>query len=201
MTRRSFAVTWDYRCPFARVAHDHVLTALAAGAPWDVRFVPMSQLQCSLDDDAPSVWENPGRDRGLPALEVGIAVRDHWPEAFPAVHRGLFDARHLDARRLDDPRALAEVVTSAGLDAAEVLDVVAGGGPHATVRAEHQRAVDEHGVWGVPTFVVGAEAAFVRLMDGPAGDATTAVTTIERILDLIGGWPGLNELKHTRVPR
>jgi len=36
----TFAVTWDYRCPFARNAHEHVLTALDAGADWDVRFVP-----------------------------------------------------------------------------------------------------------------------------------------------------------------
>jgi len=38
----SFAVTWDYRCPFARNAHEHLLTALESGADWDVRFVPFS---------------------------------------------------------------------------------------------------------------------------------------------------------------
>jgi hypothetical protein len=35
-----FAVTWDYRCPFARNAHEHVLAGLADGADWDVTFVP-----------------------------------------------------------------------------------------------------------------------------------------------------------------
>ena len=38
--RQTFAVTWDYRCPFARIGHEHVLDALEAGAPWDVTFVP-----------------------------------------------------------------------------------------------------------------------------------------------------------------
>ena len=33
-----FAVTWDYRCPFARNAHEHVLDGLAAGAAaWTFR--------------------------------------------------------------------------------------------------------------------------------------------------------------------
>jgi hypothetical protein len=38
----AFAVTWDYRCPFARNAHEHVLDGLAAGAEWDVTFLPFS---------------------------------------------------------------------------------------------------------------------------------------------------------------
>ena len=38
--RRTFAVTWDYRCPFARNGHEHLLDGLEAGAPWDVEFVP-----------------------------------------------------------------------------------------------------------------------------------------------------------------
>ena len=41
----SFAVTWDYRCPFARNAAEHVLTALEAGADWDVTWVPFSLNQ------------------------------------------------------------------------------------------------------------------------------------------------------------
>lgn len=41
----SFAVTWDYRCPFARNAVEHVLLGLEAGAPWEVRFAPFSLNQ------------------------------------------------------------------------------------------------------------------------------------------------------------
>jgi len=32
-------VTWDYGCPFARNAHEHILTGLAAGADWGVPIV------------------------------------------------------------------------------------------------------------------------------------------------------------------
>ena len=36
----SFAVTFDYRCPFARNAHEAVVTGLREKRDWDVRFLP-----------------------------------------------------------------------------------------------------------------------------------------------------------------
>ena len=68
------------------------------------------------------------------------------------------------------------------------------------MREEHEAAVAEHGTWGVPTFVVGDQAIFVRLMDRPEGDGADATRTIERVLDLLD-WPELNEFKHPRLPR
>ena len=40
--------------------------------------------------------------------------------------------------------------------------------------------MNEHQVFGVPTFIIGKDAAFVRLMDRPVGDADLARRTIER---------------------
>ncbi len=40
MKTAEFSVTWDYRCPFARNANEHILTALQGGAEWDVTFIP-----------------------------------------------------------------------------------------------------------------------------------------------------------------
>jgi hypothetical protein len=37
-------------------------------------------------------------------------------------------------------------------------------------------------------------------MTRPAGDATTARRTIDRIVDTLVGFPELNELKHTSIP-
>ena len=56
-----------------------------------------------------------------------------------------------------------------------------------------------HQVWGVPVFIVGDKAVFVRLLERPNGDAALATRTIERILDNIS-WSALNEFKHTSVP-
>ena len=49
----SFAVTWDYRCPFARNACEHLAVALEAGAAWDVTFVPFSLNQAHAELGAP----------------------------------------------------------------------------------------------------------------------------------------------------
>jgi hypothetical protein len=56
-------------------------------------------------------------------------------------------------------------------------------------------------VWGVPTFVQGDEAVFVRLMTRPRGDAELARRTIDRLVELLGGFPELNEFKHTSLKR
>ena len=128
-------------------------------------------------------------------------VRDRFPAAFPAVHAALFAARHDEGRDLRDEAVLAEVLGANGLDAGAVLAEIADGWPLDVFRKEHEAAVAEHQVFGVPTFVVEGRAAFVRVMDRPAGDVEVATRTIERIVDLVTGWPELNELKHTSIPR
>ena len=55
-------------------------------------------------------------------------------------------------------------------------------------------------MWGVPTFIVDDQAAFVRFMNRPDGDGEVARRTVERVVDLLG-WPELNEFKHTSIPR
>jgi hypothetical protein len=198
----SFAVTWDYRCPFARNAHEHILTGLAAGADWEVRYLPFSLGQAHVEEGGTSVWDEPDKDTGLLALQAGVVVRDHHPEVFPAVHRALFAARHDDALQLNDRTVVEKVLTEQGAPAAAVLAEIDSGAALATVRAEHEQFVASHTVWGVPTFIAGDRAVFVRLMDrSPAGtDPAGSVRSIERVVDLLG-WAELNEYKHTSIPR
>lgn len=196
---RSFAVTYDYRCPFARIAHEHVLTGLEAGADWDVTFVPLSLGQLKVPSGGRSVWDDPSSDSGLLALELGIAVRDGQPDRFLAAHRALFDLRHESGGSLRSEDALRAALVEAGVDADAAFAEVATGVPRKTVRAAHERAVAESGVWGVPTFVAGDSAVFVRLMDRPT-DAADAVATVERLVDLLA-WSSLNEFKHTTLDR
>jgi hypothetical protein len=199
----SFAVTWDYRCPFARNAHEHLLTALEAGADWDVRFVPFSLGQAHVAEGDTDVWDEPEKDTGILALQAGVVVRDRFPEKFFAVHRGLFAARHDHALKLNEPEVVRDVLTPQGIDADEVFAAIGDGTALKQVRAEHEAAVEHHKVWGVPTFISGNEAVFVRLMDrSPEGaDAAASRHSIERVLDLLDGWPNLNEFKHTSINR
>lgn len=200
MTPHQFAVTFDYRCPYARIAHDHVVAGLRDGAEWQVTFVPFSLGQTHVADGDPSVWEQPERDSGLLALQAAIAVRDTQGDRFVDAHHALFEHRHARGGSLRNRDALTSVLGSVGVDAEAVWREVGTGQPLATIEKEHEGIVASHGVWGVPTFVVGDAAVFVRLMEPADADGPGARATIERVLDQIG-WPLLNEFKHTSIPR
>ena len=201
MSRRSFAVTWDYRCPFARVAHSHVITALKAGAPWDVTFAPFSLNQAHVEAGGTDVWDDPSKRSFLLPMEVGLAVRDRYPDAFPDFHTAMFDARHRESRDLRERDVLVDVIASQGLDHEELFAVVDEGTPLATFRKEHEHVADEHSVFGVPTFIVDDRAVYVRLMRGPKGDAAVGRATVDRILDMLDNWRELNEFKLTTLSR
>ena len=197
----TFSVTWDYRCPFARNAHEHIVEALDAGADWDVTFVPFSLNQMHLEEGDPEVWDDAQHEGALRAPQVAIVVRDRFPEQFRKLHIALFAARHDEGRDIREPDVLRDILTENGLDAVAVFQEIEDGWPREAYRKEHHAAVDHHKVFGVPTFIAGDQAVFVRIMSRPKGDAELARTTIERTLDLLTGWTDLNEFKHTSIAR
>jgi 2-hydroxychromene-2-carboxylate isomerase len=197
----SFAVTWDYRCPFARNAHEHVLAGLEAGADWDVRFVPFSLGQVHVEDGQLPIWERPDDDSGLLALQVGTVVRDTSPGAFPAVHRALFELRHDEGRDIRDESLLRQLLTDHGVDPDPIFAAIGSGDALDVVRREHTDVAKDHDVWGVPTFIVDDRAAFIRFMHRPDGDLELGRRTINRIVDLLETFPELNEFKHTTLSR
>lgn len=197
---RSFAVTWDYRCPYGRIAHDHIVAGLRAGADWNVTFLPFCLGQSHVEDGMHDVWDDPESDSGLLALQVAVAVRDEQPHAFVELHHALYEFKHARSGNLRDRDALSAVLQERGLDPKAVFAEVASGRPLAVIKAEHTRYANSHAVWGVPVFIVQDQAVFVRLLDRADGDSALAQHTVNRILDLIE-WPILNEFKHTSVPR
>lgn len=199
-TPPSFSVTWDYRCPFARNCHEHILDGLAAGAEWDVRFVPFF-LNQGMGTEGQDVWNDTAHQPDLLALAAGVVVRDRIPERFLAVHRSLFTARHDDAGDLRDRAIVHAALARGGVDADAVLSEVDSGWPAKVVREEHERCVEEFDVFGVPTFIVAENAVFARLMIRPDGDGALARSTVDRVLGLISANPELNEFKHTRLTR
>jgi 2-hydroxychromene-2-carboxylate isomerase len=117
------------------------------------------------------------------------------------VHRALFTARHDEGRDLRLPEVVDAILAEHGVDAGAVGREVEAGWPRAEFRKAHTEAVEQHNVFGVPTFVVGDSAVFVRVMDRPGSDAELARRTVERVLDTMRGWPELNEFKHTSISR
>ena len=193
---RSIAVTFDYRCPFAYNGNAATVAAQRAGADLDVRYVPFSLDQVHVPEGEPPVWERePGAwGSGVLALLYGIAVRDQFPDQFFDAHLSLFAARHERGEKLGDENVVRAAVEAAGLDADAVAAEVWSGRPLKTLAAEHTEMVDNYEVFGVPTFVEGDEAVFIRFME------RGRVDDLERALELLQ-WSRLNEFKRTRIAR
>jgi hypothetical protein len=198
-TRLQFSVTWDYRCPFARNGHEHILDGLKAGAPWDVSFVPFFLNQSHVPEGGVPAWEDPAQQPDLLSLAAGVVVRDRFPEQFLSVHRSLFTARHDEGGDLRKPEIVRSALSRAGADADAVLAEVESGWPAKVIRDEHEGVVSALDVFGVPTFMLGDDAVFVRLMTRPKGDGEVGRSTIDRVLGLISENPEINEFKHTRL--
>lgn len=197
----SFGVTFDYRCPFARNAHEHLVDALRAGADWDVQFLPFSLTQNRVEEGEASVWDEPEIDSGLLALQLGVAIRDTQPDQFLDAHQALFAIRHDHGKSQRDEAILRSALGDSGVDVDLAFAEVASGVPLKKIEAEHTRGVVDHQVWGVPTFIAGDQAAFVRVMDRPRDGLHDPTKVIERIVGLLNGWPALNEFKHTSLSR
>jgi hypothetical protein len=198
---KPFSVTWDYRCPFARNAHEHIVAGLADGADWDVTFLPFSLSQVHVPDGGTPVWEDPAKAPDLMALAAGVVVRDHYAEQFGAVHHALFAARHDEGLDLRVPAVVSGVLDRAGVPGEKVLAEIDNGGPIEEIGRSHTHAVSEWSIFGVPTFVVDGRAVFVRLMSRPQGDAALARRTIESVVRLVEEQPDLNEFKYTTLSR
>lgn len=194
---RSFAVTFDYLCPFARNAFEAIARGVQEGRDWRVRYVPFSLSQAHVPDGETPAWDRPMGERytsGVLALQWGLVTRDHFPDRFPAFHLKAFAARHDEGRDIKDEAVLRDVAGASGLDPDAVAEIVASGEPRATLAAEHTDAVARWRVFGVPTFIEGDEAVFVRLME--RGN----VEDLEQVLGLLQS-TRLNEFKRTVVPR
>ena len=193
---REIGVTWDYRCPFARNAHEAVVAAVRGGSDIDFRFVPFSLDQAHVEEGEPPVWDRAPEVRGTGVLSLlwGLAIRDGWEDRFFDFHVAMFAARFDDGRKIGHEDVVRDVAATAGLDVDAVATEVASGRPLKTLEAEHNDAVDRHRVFGVPTFIEGDEAVFIRFME------RGRVDDLERALDLVE-WTRLNEFKRTQIPR
>ena len=193
---RSIAVTFDYRCPFAYNGNAAVIAAIRAGSDVEFTFTPFSLDQAHVEEGATPVWDRDPSDwgTGTLALQYGIAVRDAFPDQFFDAHLALFAARHDKGLKIGHEDVVRDAVAEAGLDVDAVAEEVASGRPLKALATEHSEAVDKWEVWGVPTYIEGEEAVFVRFME------RGRVDDLERTLDLLQ-WTRLNEFKRTRISR
>lgn len=80
-------------------------------------------------------------------------------DRFDAYLRAMFEAMWVNARKLDDPEEVGQVLQSAGFDPAEVAELVQQPETKQKLKASTDEAA-ERGVFGSPTFFVGDEMWF-----------------------------------------
>ncbi len=199
--KTSFGITWDYRCPFARNIHEHVLAGLKAGAEWDVDFIPFSLSQVHIEPGEVPAWEDPDKAEELMAMEAALAAKKLFPDLFWDLHKALFSLRHDEGKNIRDEKIISQTLEVVGIDSKAVFDEVASKRPLKEFRQAHEKAVDDYDVFGVPTFIINGQAAFVRIMNRPSQDGSESIKTINKIIDLIANDSNINEIKHTTVPR
>ncbi len=98
------------------------------------------------------------------ALETAEWVRQYEPEAFSAVHLGLFDAHFATGDPIDDPEVIDDIVASAGTDAAAVRDAVDTGRAAPLVDASMKEA-RAAGIVSTPTWLVDGRLTIPGALD------------------------------------
>jgi len=93
------------------------------------------------------------RPNTFAAQRLLTAALEFGPSVQQALADGLFHAYWAEGRDIGDHEVLAGLAEAAGVPAARVADVLAGGDYAAEVRAEERRA-QESGIHAVPTFVI-----------------------------------------------
>ena len=75
------------------------------------------------------MWDDPGTSVSFLAMQVGLVVRDRFPEQFLRLHAALFAARHDDGVDLRQEGVLRQVLIGHDVDPDAVFDEMATGAP------------------------------------------------------------------------
>ena len=171
---RSFGLTFDYRCPFARNGHEAAVNALREGADLDIRFL--------------AVLARPGPRRGGRAAGVGARSRrlGHRHPGADVRHRGPRRAspttsstptsrcsrqRHDHGLKLGHEDVLQEAIEKVGLDAAAVKDeVVERASARRPRRGAHPPRSTSTRCSACPRSSTDDDAVFVRYMERGRAD-------------------------------
>ena len=198
MTTPPFALSFDYRCPFAGILHRHLISAIRSGADYDVDFVPWTLTQSHRKERDLDVWDDPARDDHLIALAAGVSIRDQQTDVFLNAHEALFVARHVNGIRLGTFDQIVEALSGLSVDLEMLEGDLLSRRPHRVI-GENYRSFEKFEAFGVPTLVVGDAAVFIRYMDPPTEDATKSTELIDALVSMVTTRGSLNEFKHTRL--
>lgn len=150
------------------------------------------------------VWDEPSEydARRLLTFKGAEAAREQGDDAFERFRFALLTLRHAESKPLIEESTIVEAAQRAGLDLDRFRAALADGAPAAARRrlaAEYTEAVEQYGVFGVPTLVFAdGRAAFLKMRPAPAADE--ALRVWEHVYGIVAGTPNLAEIKRPTPP-
>ena len=147
------------------------------------------------------VWDQPdGEQRRFLSLRAGEAARRQGKEAFARFHLALLKARHGAGERiaLDETEPLVEVARGAGLDTARFQQDLQDRDLQSSIARDHTEAVEDHGVFGTPTFVFeSGSSVYLKSFIPPEEDS---VDFFQNFVALMADRSYVGELKRPQPP-
>jgi len=140
------------------------------------------------------VWNQPTSHltKGFIGFRGAIAARQQGEEAFEKFHFAWFDARH-GARRSASPHDIAVAI---GLDTEKFATDFDNPELFKELAVDHERGVNEFGVFGTPTFVFkNGENAYFQIKEVPAAEDT--VKYWNEFAHVIVDRPSFQEIKRS----
>ncbi len=140
-------------------------------------------------------WEQPD---GLLALRAGEAARKQGEKAFEAFHLALLKARHEERKDLTHLDVIMDAGRVAGLDLGQLQEDLVDNELRQVIGESHTRAVEEYGIFGVPTFIFPSGlTAYLKTYQPPPEEA---VEVFEALNKLMGKWQFVGEVKRPQPP-
>ena len=173
------------------------------GEAVEIDWQPFALAQVNVDEGAEyNVWEQPaildGSDKTLLAHQAGLAAKRQGKEAFQSFFITLLKARHEDKVDLNDASVITEAAKSSGLDLARFREDLVDPDLLKQLGESHTKAVEEHGAFGVPTFVFpNGNAAFLKMFIPPDEQAAEIYETLFKTMSEISH---VGELKRPQPP-
>ena len=173
------------------------------GKPVDIDWQPFSLAQVNADPNAEAkTWDLPGvldgSDKTFLAHMSGLAAKRQGEEAFKSFFIALLKARHEDKKDLNDPDVMKAAAEAAGLDMGRFLEDQSDPDLLRGIAESHTKAVEEYGVFGVPTYVApSGNAAFLKMFVPPDEQASEIYDSLSHV---IGQFEHVGELKRPQPP-
>lgn len=135
---------------------------------------------------------------GLQAFAAAEAAARQGTAGFEAFMLAMLRARHEDRKDLSDENVILESAQIAGLDMARFREDMKDPTIIPETGKSHIEAVEEHGVFGVPTFIFpNGASAFLKAYVPPDEDA---VSMFEDLTDVMSKWKFIGEVKRPQPP-